>query len=154
MRLGQLGLDLLALRAGGRLGLQVDLEGRLIHLGIIGPSLRGDQVDGMRRVVGTSRSVLAGAVSAIANHALNRDADVFLNPLDGRQQVLTVTAGGGHIGHIQDQLALGLDGDRRLEAIETLRLALAAMPHLWIGDADDPIRGRAFTDLRARRVRR
>ena len=62
--------------------------------------------------------------------------------------MLAVAARGGHIGHIQDQLALGVDGDGRFEPIEALRLAFAAMTHLGIGDADDPIRCGTFTDLR------
>ena len=77
-------LDLLAVRAGGYLGFQVNLEGRLVHLGVIGPSLRRDQVNRMRRIVGARGSVLAGAVSAVANHSLNGDADVFFDPLNGR----------------------------------------------------------------------
>lgn len=108
----------------------------------------------MVRVVGARRAVLAGAVSAVANRPLDRHADVFLDPLDGWQQVLTVAAGGGHIGHIQNQLALSVDGDGCFEPVEALRLAFATMAHLGIGNTDDPIREPYPHRSAARRVHR
>lgn len=62
-----LSTDLLTLGAGGRLGVRVDLEGRLVSLGMVRPGLWRNQVDRMSRIVGTGRPVLSGVVSVVAN---------------------------------------------------------------------------------------
>ena len=67
---------------------------------------------------------------------------------DHGQQVAPIAHVGGH-GLDRDQQFTGqLFGHLPLAPIKTLRRALAAMPHLEIGQADDPIRCRALRDLR------
>ena len=58
-----------------------------------------------------------------------------------------ITAGGGHIGDVQDHLAVLVGGHADLEAVEQVRTALASVPHLWIGDADDAVRGSPLSYL-------
>lgn len=87
---------------------QIDLEGQVVRLGILGLTQRPDQVDRARlpRCVamrGTGGQVVAGWVGAVANDAFDHDIGVFFDPVDGRQQGLPVAGIGGQVIDVQDQ---------------------------------------------------
>jgi hypothetical protein len=62
-------------------------------------------------------------VSAVADVPFDDHASLPFDSLNGGQPLLAIAVGGGHIPDVQDQLALGSDGDGSLGAVEALRLA-------------------------------
>ena len=69
-------------------GSPVDLEGRLMHLGIGGAGHGRQQIHRMSRIVGAGGPVLTRAVGAVADDAFHDHAGLRFDPLDGRQQLL------------------------------------------------------------------